>query len=160
MNVVEKASANLRPNAVDFDRFRLRRFVEQLGDELTTVEGPTDLAEVAHILEGNPKAVHFRAVGPERQELVGNFQGMTFGPRFSPDGQKVIFALAMQGKSNIYSLDLKTRQQTQLTRGGALDVSPSYSPDSKRVVFSSDRGGRPNLYTMNADGSNAQRISL
>ena len=31
MNVVEKAGANLRPNAVDFERFRLRRFIESLG---------------------------------------------------------------------------------------------------------------------------------
>ena len=59
----------------DFDRFRLRRFVEDLGDELATVNEPTDLADVANILEGNPKAVLFRAVGPERQELVGNVTG-------------------------------------------------------------------------------------
>lgn len=84
---------------------------------------------------------------------------MTFAPRFSPDGQKVIFAQATQGKSNLYTLDLRTKQQTQLTSGAALDVSPSYSPDNARVVFSSDRGGKPNLYTMNADGSNVQRIS-
>ena len=30
MNVVEKTGTNLRPNAVDFDRFRLRRYVESL----------------------------------------------------------------------------------------------------------------------------------
>jgi UbiD family decarboxylase len=71
MGIVEKAQAG----NTDIDRFRLRRFVEELGDELVTVEGPTDLAEVAHILEGNPKAVYFRAVGPERQELVGNVAG-------------------------------------------------------------------------------------
>ncbi|MGZ3284547.1 MAG: UbiD family decarboxylase, partial [Xanthobacteraceae bacterium] len=59
----------------DVDRFRLRRFVEALGDDLETVSGPTDLADVAAVLEGNPKAVLFRAVGPERQELVGNVTG-------------------------------------------------------------------------------------
>ena len=36
---------------------------------------PIDLADVAAILEGNPKAVLFRAVGAERQELVGNVTG-------------------------------------------------------------------------------------
>ncbi len=95
-----------------------------------------------------------------RQELVGNFPGMTFAPRFSPDGQKVVFSLATQGKSNIYTLDLRTRQQTQLTSGTALDVSPSYSPDSQRIVFNSDRGGKTSLYTMNGDGGNVQRISF
>src|SRR5262249_7563957 len=31
-----------------------------------------DLADVAAALEGNARAVHFRAAGPEAQELVGN----------------------------------------------------------------------------------------
>ena len=108
----------------------------------------------------NEPRVYLFNIETGRQELVGNFPGMTFGPRFSPDGQKVIFSQATQGKSNIYTLDLRTKKQTQLTSGNALDVSPSYSPDSKRIVFSSDRGGKANLYTMTADGGNAQRISF
>src|SRR5262249_46478215 len=77
MGLIEKTKAppTAASNATDFDRFRLRRFVESLGDELTTVSAATELAEVAAILEGNPKAVLFRAVGPERAELVGNVTG-------------------------------------------------------------------------------------
>jgi hypothetical protein len=73
MGIVEKTQTTT--TAVDFDRFRLRRFVESLGDELETVNAPTDLADVAAILEGNPKAVLFRSVGPERAELAGNVAG-------------------------------------------------------------------------------------
>src|SRR5262245_10399956 len=73
LGIVEKARTPA--SLADFDRFRLRRFVESLADELATVEAPTDLAAVAGILEGNPKAVLFRAVGPERQQLVGNVTG-------------------------------------------------------------------------------------
>ena len=76
MNVVEKAASNLRPNAVDFDRFRLRRFIESLGaDELETRDEPIDLAGIADVMEGNRKAVLFRAAGPEQAELVGNVIG-------------------------------------------------------------------------------------
>jgi 2,5-furandicarboxylate decarboxylase 1 len=80
MGIVEKTPATAPPTATDFDRFRLRRFVEGLASkgaaaELAIVSGPTDLADVATLLEGNAKAVLFRAVGPERQELVGNVTG-------------------------------------------------------------------------------------
>ena len=81
MGIVEKTRAKAQPqmptSAADVDRFRLRRFVEALDDcgELETVSAATDLADVAAMLEGNPKAVLFRAVGPERQELVGNVTG-------------------------------------------------------------------------------------
>lgn len=70
MGVVEKTTTS---SALDLDRFRLRRFVEDLGaDELETRAEPTDLADIAAVLEGNARAVHFKAAGPETQELVGN----------------------------------------------------------------------------------------
>src|ERR1700682_4719207 len=73
MNVIDKAG---QVGAVDLDRFRLRRFVESLGaDELEARAEPTDLADVAAALEANPRAVLFRAAGPESQELVGNVNG-------------------------------------------------------------------------------------
>jgi UbiD family decarboxylase len=81
MAIVETAQAKVAAKApsraAELDRFRLRGFVDSLakGDELETVREAVDLADVAGVLEGNPKAVLFRAVGPERQELVGNVTG-------------------------------------------------------------------------------------
>ena len=75
MSVVEK-TAKLRPNTVDFERFRLRSFIESLGtEELDTRNAAIDLAGLAEVMEGNPKAVLFRSAGPEQAELVGNVMG-------------------------------------------------------------------------------------
>jgi 2,5-furandicarboxylate decarboxylase 1 len=77
VNVIDKtdktAAAAALP-ASDLDRFRLRRFIEDLvaAGEVERRHAPVDLAGIAEILDGNPRAVHFRAVGPEHQELVGN----------------------------------------------------------------------------------------
>jgi UbiD family decarboxylase len=61
----------------DTEKFRLRRFVETLvqQDECIVHDAPIDLIDVASVLDGNPKAVWFRAVGPEKMELVGNVMG-------------------------------------------------------------------------------------
>jgi UbiD family decarboxylase len=60
--------------AVDFDRFRLRRFIEQLDrcGELDTRKGTTTLAGVAKAIEESPKAVLFESAGGEGHALVGN----------------------------------------------------------------------------------------
>lgn len=109
---------------------------------------------------GQPQ-VYLLQIETGQRELVGNFPGMTFAPRFSPDGQKVIMSLLRDdGNSNIYTLDLRSRTTTRLTDSSAIDTSPSYSPDGTQIVFTSDRGGRAQIYVMNADGSNQRRISF
>jgi 2,5-furandicarboxylate decarboxylase 1 len=75
MGIVERTQT--ATPAADFDRFRLRRFLEGLSDlgEIETHDEPLDLADIAPILDGNPNAVMFRAVGPERHELAANVVG-------------------------------------------------------------------------------------
>ena len=68
-------------------------------------------------------------------------------------------SLARSGVTNIYVMDLSTRQTRQLTNTPFIDTSPSYSPDDQQVVFNSDRSGSQQLYVMNRDGSNVRRIS-
>jgi TolB protein len=95
-----------------------------------------------------------------QRELVGDFPGMTFAPRFSPDGQKVIMSLQPGSNANIYTMDLSSKRTTRLTDDAAIDTSPSYSPDGSQIVFTSDRGGTPQIYVMGADGTNPKRITF
>ncbi len=109
---------------------------------------------------GQPQ-VYLLQIETGQRELVGNFPGMTFAPRFSPDGQRVIMSLLRDdGNSNIFALDLRSRTTTRLTNSNSIDTSPSYSPDGSQVVFTSDRGGRAQIYVMGADGSGQTRISF
>ena len=54
-------------HGIDTERFRLRSFIESLvgTDELQIHDAPIDLVDVAAVVDGNPKAVLFRNVGPE-----------------------------------------------------------------------------------------------
>ncbi len=109
---------------------------------------------------GQPQ-VYLLQIETGQRELVGNFPGMTFAPRFSPDGQQVIMSLLRDdGNSNIFAMDLRSRTTTRLTNSNSIDTSPSYSPDGSQIVFTSDRGGRAQIYVMNRDGSGQTRISF
>jgi len=86
---------------------------------------------------------------------------MTFAPRFSPDGKKIVMSYADPeiGNSEIYVMELSTRISKRITNNSAIDVSASFSPDGSNIVFNSDRSGRRHLYITNLDGKNTKRIS-
>ncbi|PPR16936.1 MAG: Protein TolB [Alphaproteobacteria bacterium MarineAlpha9_Bin3] len=93
-------------------------------------------------------------------EILGQFPGMSFAPRFSPDGEDLIMSLAENGSTNIYMMNLNTRKTRQLTKGRSIDTSPSFSPDGKNIVFNSDRSGGQHLYIMKRSGEKPKRISF
>ncbi len=72
----DQTSQNLK-NSIDIDRFRLRNFIESLEgtDQLDVRNDKVDLADMAAIMQGNPKAVWFKNAGPEGAEVVGNVVG-------------------------------------------------------------------------------------
>ncbi len=96
-----------------------------------------------------------------QQEVLGDFPGMTFAPRFSPDGNRVIMSMAQDGNTEIYrhgsahppraAPDQRTRRSTP---------ARASRPTASRIVFNSDRGGSQQLYVMRADGGNPRRISF
>ncbi len=107
-----------------------------------------------------PRVYIYNLLTGER-EIVGDFPGMTFAPRFSPDSQSVVMSFSDPNTANseIYLMDLNTRSLSRLTKDSGIDTSPSFSPDGNRIVFNSDRGGSPQLFIMDKDGKNMKRIS-
>jgi TolB protein len=132
------------------------------GDELVLTPrfSPTN-QEIAYMsyTRDQPKVFIMNLETGQRQ-LVGDFPNMTFAPRFSPDGQRVVMSLGTpDGESSIYELDLRSRQSRRLSQSGGIDTGPSYSPDGRQIVFESDREGTQQLYVMNSDGSGVRRLS-
>lgn len=112
------------------------------------------------LFDDRPGQVYLFNIETGEQEQLGSFRGMTFAPRFSPDGSQVLLSMERGGNSDIFKMDLATRRLTRLTDNPAIDVSPSMPPDGRRIGFTSDRGGSQQIYVMSADGSNQKRITF
>ena len=59
-------------------------------------------------------------------------------PRWSPDGSQIAIDGKLDGKSNIYLLNLKTGASNEIVTGG---VSPNFSRDGKWLYYSSHQNG-------------------
>lgn len=70
-------------------------------------------------------------------------KGMAFDaqPRFSPDGESVVFISDRSGGDNVWTMRLDFADTTRITQGnGNLYVSPEWMPDGEHIVVSRSTG--------------------
>ena len=99
---------------------------------------------------------------PGSSEVLGNFPGMTFAPRFSPDGNaRGAVAWRATATPTSTSMDLRTRALRRLTNHpGDRHLALASRRTAPQIVFNSDRGGDQQLYVMDADGCEPARITF
>ncbi len=60
-------------------------------------------------------------------------------PSWSPDGNEISFSGMVEGQTDLFVYNLKSKKVRQLTNDAYSEVYADYSPDGKSLVFSSDR---------------------
>ncbi|MCP4573422.1 MAG: hypothetical protein GY838_13785 [bacterium] len=63
------------------------------------------------------------------------------GPRWSPDGRRLVFNAGPEGWANLFVAEVETRTITRLTDHPAHDLAPSWSGDGLAVYCGSNRSG-------------------
>lgn len=133
------------------------------GDLLLTPRFSPTSNEVTYMSFGTgvPRVFVYN-IDTNQKEIVGDFPTMSFAPRYSPDGNRIVMSLQSEdgSNSNIFEMNLQSRQLRQVTDVAAINTAPSYSPDSSKIAFESDRGGTQQIYVMNANGGGQNRISF
>jgi len=89
-----------------------------------------------------------QAIGSDEAiELTRAKGGYDYQPDVAPDGRSVVFSRYAADAIELWSLDLATGRERQLTSGKAVNVEPRLSPDGKRLAWVSTRGtGHLNLF--------------
>lgn len=80
-----------------------------------------------------------------------NKQGLR--PRWSPDGQFIVFANNQFGNFEIFSMRADGSDLIRLTTREATDIEPAWSPDGRYIVFASNENKNWNLWMMKPDGT-------
>ncbi len=69
-------------------------------------------------------------------------------PDISPDGKKVVFAALQDGTSDLFLLDLESREVTNLTKDAFADAGPTWSPDGTYIVYVARISGNEKLFRL------------
>ena len=145
-----------------------RRMAHKVADAVytrITGEGGYFDSRVVFVSETGPK-------GDRRKRLAimdydgANVQYLTdsasivLNPRFSPDGQRVLYTSYETGKPRVYVLDVGSVSRRVLpTPDGATTFAPRFSPDGRQVVYSLAQGGNTDIYVMNVSSGQSRRLT-
>jgi len=83
----------------------------------------------------------------------------TATPRWSPDGQTIVFNSNPEGQQEIYTIPASGGRPRRLTSHPANDTIPSFSRDGRWIYFTSTRGGGNRIWRIPATGGDAVQIT-
>ncbi len=144
----------------------LRRMTDAKGPDVSPAWNRKTNAQIAFVSgrTGLPQIYTMEADGTNQQRMTD--QGYAVSPNWSPNGQFLAFSWVRKygpgepGESDIYLMDIASKQWVQLTHDGGHNDFPTWSPDDRHMVFQSNRSGSPEIWSMLADGSKVQQLTF
>ncbi len=80
-------------------------------------------------------------------------------PALSPDGTRLAFESEVDGSLELFTLELASGTQTQLTTNDTEDWSPTWSPDASQIAFASTRDKNADIYVLTLDTQVTTRLT-
>jgi Tol biopolymer transport system component len=114
---------------------------------------------VARFFANGKQAVWVAATdGSQADEVVPAAPGVDAGP-FSSDGTQLLYNARTEGWSQLFVLDLTSRQRRQLTRSPGDKRVTTWSPDGRWIAFSSNATGTTQLWRIPFEGGKAEMLT-
>ncbi|MBV7394297.1 Tol-Pal system beta propeller repeat protein TolB [Mameliella sediminis] len=146
-----------------------RRLAHKVADEVysrLTGESPYFDSRVVFVSETGPKDARQKRLAimdydGANVQYVTDDSSIVLAPRFSPNGDRVLYTSYQTGFPRIHLLTVGTVSSTILQVGdGVMSFAPRFSPDGRMVVYSLTQGSNTDIYAMDlASGATRQLTS-
>lgn len=146
-----------------------RRIAHKVADQVysrITGEAPYFDSRVVFVSETGPKDARQKRLAimdydGANVKYLTNSSSIVLAPRFSPNGDRVLYTSYESGFPRIYLLDVGSVQRRVLeSQDGTMSFAPRFGPDGQTVVYSLTRGGNTDLYRMDlTTGANTRLTS-
>ena len=145
-----------------------RRMAHKVADQIysrITGEGPYFDSRVVYVSESGPKNARAKRLAISDYDganvkYLTDSSAIVIAPRFSPDGNRILFTSFETGFPRIKLMDIGSMQSQSLADlQGNMTFAPRFSPDGGSVIFSLEQGGNTDLYALALGGGNVAQLT-
>src|SRR5574338_19771 len=98
--------------------------------------------------------------GYEYIATPGGLRNNPESPNISPDGRYVAFSALREASSDIFTIDLETREIKNLTNDSFGDYGPTFAPDGKSIVYIARVSGNDKLFRLDLSSGQKTQITF
>lgn len=129
-----------------------------------TGEGKYFDSQVVYVSETGPKDKRIKRIAVMDQDganhrFLTNGQDIVITPRFSPDGNRVVYMSYVGKEPRIYVQDVNTGTRRLVVNERATTFAPRFSPDGKWIIFSMANNGNTDIYKVSSEGGKPVRLT-
>ena len=145
-----------------------RRMAHKVADVIyskITGEGGYFDSRVVFVSESGPKNQRLKRLAVMDYDganvaYLTDSSSIVLAPRFSPQGDRIIYTSYETGFPRITLLDVGSlRRQTLEEQPGTMTFAPRFSPDGNTIVFSLERGGNTDIYSLSLNGGGLRQLT-
>jgi TolB protein len=145
-----------------------RRMAHKVADVIyskITGEGGYFDSRVVFVSESGPKNARLKRLAVMDYDganvaYLTDSASIVLAPRFSPQGDRIIYTSYETGFPRITLLDVGSlRRQTLEEQPGTMTFAPRFSPDGGTIVFSLERGGNTDIYSLSLGGGGLTQLT-
>lgn len=144
-----------------------RRMAHKVADAVyarLTGEGGYFDSRIVYVAESGPKNARRKRLalmdydGANNSNLTDD-NALVLAPRFSPDGNKVLYTSYETGMPRVFVLNLKNMRRKALDDLPGMTFAPRFSPDGKTILMSLSEAGNTDIYSVNVASGRRSRLT-
>ena len=140
-----------------------RSLVQRIAQEITqtlTGDGSVFDTKIAFVMkQGQSSNIYTINFDGSDLTKITNFKSVALSPRWSPDGQAIVFTAYKDGNPDLYFRRLKDYGTRKISNFRGLNLAGGWSNDGRNLLLTLSKDGNEEIYQMDLSSGQLKRVT-
>lgn len=139
-------------------RRMIHTFADRVMEKLDQVPGCFS-TKIAFVGDAQSREVFSMDFDGHNLAQLTRTRSLNLSPDWAPNGRNLLFTSYMNGKPDVWMLDMSDLKVRPVATQSSLNASPRYSPDGNYIALSANINGLPKIIILTPQGNTINRLT-